>query len=73
MVGWTGGLPGAAQICVRANGRRVSVVDVRVFCACALGERLLGVMTVWPLESLIPLKKGDKPSNIPGGICWFDN
>jgi hypothetical protein len=30
-------------MCVRAYGHRVSVVDVRVFCACARGERLLGL------------------------------
>ena len=78
--GWTGGVPGA-QMCVLVYGRRVSVVDVRVLCACARGERLLGViniiivvsysLAVWPLESLIPLKEEDKPSNIHGGICWF--
>ena len=43
--GWTGGVPGA-QMCVRAYGRRVSVVDVRVFRACARGERLLGVLNI---------------------------
>ncbi len=30
-------------------------------------------LAVWPLESLIPLKEEDKPSNIlPGGIFWFE-
>jgi hypothetical protein len=33
-------------MCVRASGRWVSVVDVRVFCACASGERLLGVINI---------------------------
>ena len=28
-------------------------------------------LAVWPLESLIPLKEEDKPSNITGGICLF--
>jgi hypothetical protein len=32
--------------CVREYGRRVSVLDVRVFCACARGERLLGVINI---------------------------
>ncbi len=50
-------------MCVRVYGRRVSVVDVRVFCACARGERLLGAF-------LDPLGREGKPSNIPGGICW---
>jgi hypothetical protein len=31
---------------VRAYGRRVSVVDVRVFRACARGECLLGVINI---------------------------
>jgi hypothetical protein len=43
--GWTGGVPGA-QMCVRAYVRRVSVVDVRVFCAWTRGERLLGVINI---------------------------
>ncbi len=43
--GWTSGAPGA-QMCVRAYGCRVSVVDVRVFRACARGERLLGVINI---------------------------
>jgi hypothetical protein len=47
MAGWTGGVPGA-QMCVRAYGRRVSVVDVRVFCACARGKRLLVVINIIP-------------------------
>ena len=29
-------------------------------------------MAVWPSESLIPLEEEDKPSNIPGGICWLN-
>ena len=36
-------------MCVRACGRRVSVVDVRVVCACAREERLfvwLGVLNI---------------------------
>ena len=33
-------------MCVRAYGRQVSVVDVRVFRACARGERLLGVTNI---------------------------
>ncbi len=28
-------------------------------------------LAVWPLESLIPWEEEDKPSNIPGGICWL--
>ena len=43
--GWTGGVP-VAQMCVHAYGRHVSVVDVGVFCACARGERLLGVINI---------------------------
>ncbi len=31
---------------MRVYGRRVSVVDVRVFCACARGERLLGGINI---------------------------
>jgi hypothetical protein len=31
---------------VRAYGRRVSVVEVRMFCACARGERLLGLINI---------------------------
>ena len=30
-------------------------------------------MAVWPLDSLIPLEEEEKPSNIPGGICWFSS
>ena len=41
--GWTGGVPGA-QMCVRAYGHRVSVVDL--VCACACGERLFGVINI---------------------------
>jgi hypothetical protein len=33
-------------MCVHAFRRRVSVVDVRVFFACARGERLLGVISI---------------------------
>ncbi len=33
-------------MCVRAYGRLVSVMDVRVFCACARGERLFGVINI---------------------------
>ncbi len=33
-------------MCVRVYGRRVSMVDVRVFCACARGERLLWVLNI---------------------------
>jgi hypothetical protein len=33
-------------MCVRAYRRRVSVVDVRVFRACARGERFLGVINI---------------------------
>ena len=32
--------------CVRMGAGWVSVVDVRVFCACARGERLLGVINI---------------------------
>ncbi len=57
-------------MCVRAYGRRVSVVDVSVFRACARGERLLGVINIIPVvfagmavEFLDPLGRGGKPSN----------
>ena len=43
--GWTGGVPGA-QMYVRAYGRRLSLVDVRMFCACARGGRLLRVINI---------------------------
>ncbi len=43
--GWTSGAPGT-QMCVRAYGCRVSVVDVRVSRACARGERLLGGINI---------------------------
>ncbi len=33
-------------MCVRAYGRRMSVVDVRVFRAYALNEGLLGVINI---------------------------
>jgi hypothetical protein len=54
--GWTGGVPGA-EMCVRAYGRRVSVVEVRLFCACTRGERLLGVTNIIFFVSL-PLYLG---------------
>ncbi len=38
--------PAGAQMCVHAYGRRVSVVDVRVFRAYARGERLLWVINI---------------------------
>ena len=43
--GWTSCAPGA-QMCARAYGRRVYVVDVRVFRACARGEHILGVINI---------------------------
>ncbi len=33
-------------MCMRAYGHRVSVVDVCVFCVCARGESLLGVINI---------------------------
>ncbi len=42
---WIRGAPGA-QMCVRAYGRRVSVVNVRVFRVFVRGERLLGVINI---------------------------
>jgi hypothetical protein len=41
---------------VRASVRRVSVVDVRVFRACARGERLLGVINIIIIKLLLPVK-----------------
>ena len=38
----------------RAYGRLVSVVDLRVFCACARGERFLGVINI--IEGLLEVK-----------------
>ncbi len=43
--GWTSGAQGA-QMCALAYGRRVSVVDVPVYRACARGESLLGVIII---------------------------
>jgi hypothetical protein len=43
--GWTGCVLGA-QMCVRAYGRRVSVVNASVFCAYARGEQILGVINI---------------------------
>jgi hypothetical protein len=30
-------------------------------------------MAIRPLDSLIPLEEEEKPSDIPGGICWFSS
>ncbi len=50
--GWTSGTPGA-QMCVRAYGRRMSVVEVRVFRAYARGERLFRVINIiWVIFEL---------------------
>jgi hypothetical protein len=46
-------------MCVRAYRRRVSVMDVRVFCACARGERLSGVINIIikrKRATILPLK-----------------
>ena len=67
--GWTGGVPGA-QMCVHVYGRRVSVVDVRVLCACARGERLMGVMNI-----IISRKASESKLSAPrpskGGTNFF--
>ena len=42
-------------MCVRACRRRVSVVEVRVFRACARGERLLGVINSIMVPRFPPL------------------
>ncbi len=43
--GWTGGVPGA-QMCARACGRRVSVLDLRVSVRMLVVSAPLGVINI---------------------------
>jgi hypothetical protein len=51
-------------MCMRAYGRRVSVVDVRMFRACARGERLLGVINI-----KLRGNSGGSPKRMPAAHC----
>ncbi len=74
--GWTSGAPGA-QMCVRAYWRRVSVVDVRVFRAYALGERLLGLINIIIITQdtdVCCARHGCYPKDLQAGLhhLWFE-
>ena len=44
------------------------ILEATVYPSLPMIDRL----SVWPLDSLIPLEEEEKPSNILGGIFWFN-